>query len=267
MGARPLRRGIQRFIEDPLADFVLGRSARARLDDRGLAEERGGGQHREIVPPVAPADERVTVPPQPPPSRPEADAGDPPAGGSTVDTAARLRARAPASGGPRRSPSRVGRRCRPTRCRRRATRARGGARSDRTRERAVPPRRGGRSSEGCEVAAGRRRQVPLVAAHRRGGDELVERRHTSGKVSGPLCSSAVGSRASARAAPPRERLSSSSPGGARRRGQGRARFRGGRTARRRRDRSTRDTPTRASRAPPRARACRPGLCSSHPLRG
>jgi ATP-dependent Clp protease ATP-binding subunit ClpC len=26
MGARPLRRAIQRFIEDPLADFILGRS-------------------------------------------------------------------------------------------------------------------------------------------------------------------------------------------------------------------------------------------------
>ena len=26
MGARPLRRAIQRLIEDPLADFVLGRS-------------------------------------------------------------------------------------------------------------------------------------------------------------------------------------------------------------------------------------------------
>jgi ATP-dependent Clp protease ATP-binding subunit ClpC len=26
MGARPLRRAIQRYIEDPLADFVLGRS-------------------------------------------------------------------------------------------------------------------------------------------------------------------------------------------------------------------------------------------------
>jgi ATP-dependent Clp protease ATP-binding subunit ClpC len=26
MGARPLRRSIQRLIEDPLADFVLGRS-------------------------------------------------------------------------------------------------------------------------------------------------------------------------------------------------------------------------------------------------
>jgi ATP-dependent Clp protease ATP-binding subunit ClpC len=29
MGARPLRRAIQRYIEDPLADFVLGRSLRA----------------------------------------------------------------------------------------------------------------------------------------------------------------------------------------------------------------------------------------------
>ena len=30
MGARPLRRAIQRYIEDPLADFVLGRNAPAR---------------------------------------------------------------------------------------------------------------------------------------------------------------------------------------------------------------------------------------------
>ena len=45
MGARPLRRAIQRFIEDPLADFVLGRSARARLDDPGRPPERGGGRH------------------------------------------------------------------------------------------------------------------------------------------------------------------------------------------------------------------------------
>jgi ATP-dependent Clp protease ATP-binding subunit ClpC len=29
MGARPLRRAIQRYIEDPLADFVLGRSLEA----------------------------------------------------------------------------------------------------------------------------------------------------------------------------------------------------------------------------------------------
>ena len=34
MGARPLRRAIQRLIEDPLADFVLGRELGGRLDDR-----------------------------------------------------------------------------------------------------------------------------------------------------------------------------------------------------------------------------------------
>ena len=46
MGARPLRRAIQRLIEDPLADFVLGRSLAARLDDRRQAQERGRGRHR-----------------------------------------------------------------------------------------------------------------------------------------------------------------------------------------------------------------------------
>ena len=45
MGARPLRRAIQRLIEDPLADYVLGRSARARLDDPRRPQERGGGRH------------------------------------------------------------------------------------------------------------------------------------------------------------------------------------------------------------------------------
>ena len=35
MGARPLRRAIQRYIEDPLADFVLG-----QRDDRGLDDPR-----------------------------------------------------------------------------------------------------------------------------------------------------------------------------------------------------------------------------------
>ena len=35
MGARPLRRAIQRFIEDPLADFVLGRALTARIDGAG----------------------------------------------------------------------------------------------------------------------------------------------------------------------------------------------------------------------------------------
>ena len=46
MGARPLRRAIQRFIEDPLADFVLGRSLNPGADDprrpEGRADRRGG---------------------------------------------------------------------------------------------------------------------------------------------------------------------------------------------------------------------------------
>ena len=33
MGARPLRRAIQRMIEDPLADFILGRELTPGLDD------------------------------------------------------------------------------------------------------------------------------------------------------------------------------------------------------------------------------------------
>ena len=34
MGARPLRRAIQRLIEDPLADFVLGAELGEGYDDR-----------------------------------------------------------------------------------------------------------------------------------------------------------------------------------------------------------------------------------------
>ena len=45
MGARPLRRAIQRYIEDPLADFVLGRQLAARLDDPRRAQGRRGGRH------------------------------------------------------------------------------------------------------------------------------------------------------------------------------------------------------------------------------
>ncbi len=67
MGARPLRRAIQRFIEDPLADFVLGRSLEpgstilvGRKTD--VAE---GEQEVDLV--VLPPDisaEKVTVPPE-----------------------------------------------------------------------------------------------------------------------------------------------------------------------------------------------------------
>ena len=42
MGARPLRRAIQRYIEDPLADFVLARGAHPRSYRRG--QPRAGGR-------------------------------------------------------------------------------------------------------------------------------------------------------------------------------------------------------------------------------
>jgi ATP-dependent Clp protease ATP-binding subunit ClpC len=61
MGARPLRRAIQRFIEDPLADFVLGRSLEpgstiliARQDDEEV--------DITVVPPAPPAVLSVGVP-------------------------------------------------------------------------------------------------------------------------------------------------------------------------------------------------------------
>src|SRR5207237_8207562 len=44
MGARPLRRAIQRFIEDPLADFVLGRSLEPGST---ILVSRKGGEHVE----------------------------------------------------------------------------------------------------------------------------------------------------------------------------------------------------------------------------
>jgi ATP-dependent Clp protease ATP-binding subunit ClpC len=65
MGARPLRRAIQRFIEDPLADFVLGRSIKpgstiliARKDEEEV--------DITIVEGPQPEAEKVTVPPEEP---------------------------------------------------------------------------------------------------------------------------------------------------------------------------------------------------------
>ena len=66
MGARPLRRAIQRYIEDPLADFVLGRElepgstiliARKNEDEVDITVLPG-------APPLP--EERVTVPPEEP---------------------------------------------------------------------------------------------------------------------------------------------------------------------------------------------------------
>jgi ATP-dependent Clp protease ATP-binding subunit ClpC len=67
MGARPLRRSIQRLIEDPLADFVLGRELKEGstiLVDRRL--EPGPDESHvtiTIVEGAAPEPEKVTVPP------------------------------------------------------------------------------------------------------------------------------------------------------------------------------------------------------------
>src|SRR5438445_13572478 len=61
MGARPLRRAIQRFIEDPLADFVLGRS----LDPGAtiLVERKNEDEVDLSVIPGEITPEKVTVPP------------------------------------------------------------------------------------------------------------------------------------------------------------------------------------------------------------
>jgi ATP-dependent Clp protease ATP-binding subunit ClpC len=73
MGARPLRRAIQRYIEDPLADFVLGREmgpgstivvARKNEDEVDIT----------LIPGAPPAEEKVTVPPEEPSS--EGETGD-----------------------------------------------------------------------------------------------------------------------------------------------------------------------------------------------
>jgi ATP-dependent Clp protease ATP-binding subunit ClpC len=67
MGARPLRRAIQRFIEDPLADYVLGRSIEPGstiLVGRKLTDEGEPGDEVDITfIPGEVTPEKVTVPP------------------------------------------------------------------------------------------------------------------------------------------------------------------------------------------------------------
>jgi ATP-dependent Clp protease ATP-binding subunit ClpC len=73
MGARPLRRAIQRHIEDPLADFVLGRSLKPGstiLVDR--KDEASEDVEITIVEGPEPEREKVTVPP----GEPEGSADD-----------------------------------------------------------------------------------------------------------------------------------------------------------------------------------------------
>jgi ATP-dependent Clp protease ATP-binding subunit ClpC len=74
MGARPLRRAIQRYIEDPLADFVLGRTIEPGST---ILVNRKPDTDDEVditVIPGAPPppEEKVTVPPE----EPKGEAGD-----------------------------------------------------------------------------------------------------------------------------------------------------------------------------------------------
>jgi ATP-dependent Clp protease ATP-binding subunit ClpC len=74
MGARPLRRAIQRFIEDPLADFVLGRSLKPGST---IFVDRKGEDSEEVdISVIEPAEElveKVTVPPEEPRDEAESD--------------------------------------------------------------------------------------------------------------------------------------------------------------------------------------------------
>jgi ATP-dependent Clp protease ATP-binding subunit ClpC len=69
MGARPLRRAIQRYIEDPLADFVLGRSlepgSTILVGRKGEVVDGEPEVDIVVLPPDVTA-EKVTVPPEEP---------------------------------------------------------------------------------------------------------------------------------------------------------------------------------------------------------
>jgi ATP-dependent Clp protease ATP-binding subunit ClpC len=75
MGARPLRRAIQRFIEDPLADFVLGRSLKP--GSTILVARKEDDSEEVDISVIEPAEEleKVTVPANEPSDEgePEAD--------------------------------------------------------------------------------------------------------------------------------------------------------------------------------------------------
>jgi len=82
MGARPLRRAIQRYIEDPLADFVLGKQLEPGstiLVGRTRTEEGEPGDEVDITfIPGEVTPEKVTVPPDEPAA--SADDGEEPTG-------------------------------------------------------------------------------------------------------------------------------------------------------------------------------------------
>src|SRR5688500_4633701 len=76
MGARPLRRAIQRFIEDPLADFVLGRNLNAGATIVVDRKTELTGEEDESLVDIKivegePRAEKVTVPADAPPAEPE----------------------------------------------------------------------------------------------------------------------------------------------------------------------------------------------------
>jgi ATP-dependent Clp protease ATP-binding subunit ClpC len=75
MGARPLRRAIQHYIEDPLADFVLGRTLEPGstiLVGRKAEVAEGENEVDIVVVPPEVTAERVTVPADEPPAEPAA---------------------------------------------------------------------------------------------------------------------------------------------------------------------------------------------------
>jgi ATP-dependent Clp protease ATP-binding subunit ClpC len=66
MGARPLRRAIQRHIEDPLADFVLGRELEPGSTILVARKPESEEVEIEVIPGAPPAEDKVTVPPEEP---------------------------------------------------------------------------------------------------------------------------------------------------------------------------------------------------------
>ena len=78
MGARPLRRAIQRHIEDPLADFVLGRALKPGstiIVDR--KEESSEDVDITVVESPDAPPEHVTVPPDEPSGESDSETSDP----------------------------------------------------------------------------------------------------------------------------------------------------------------------------------------------
>jgi ATP-dependent Clp protease ATP-binding subunit ClpC len=74
MGARPLRRAIQRYIEDPLADFVLGRSLEP--GSTILVERKDEDEVDITVIPGEITPEKVTVPPEEPQSSDDSESAE-----------------------------------------------------------------------------------------------------------------------------------------------------------------------------------------------